>query len=153
MTNQAEAKAEESLPLEAAVAPQSTSHVLDPKDQLSILLEEYRTLRTELLERHASVLQIMGFTAAGFVATMGFTIAHKALIAGIFTFLALLCSIVVGLLLLDNDSRLLSTRLQQIEGEVNLRAGQNLLVWESTRGIEKIGYRERIRQTWRRWKP
>ena len=53
------------------------------------------------------------------------------------------------MLLIDNDSRLLSKRLQEIEAEVNRRAGEQLLIWESTRGIQHLGYWLRIKQTCR----
>jgi hypothetical protein len=129
------------------------SNLLSQKDQIAVLLEEYKTLRAELLERHTAVLQLLAITTAGLIATIGFTIANTAWIAGLITGLILFCGICAGALLLDNDSRLLSARLQEIEAAINRLAGKQLLVWESTRGIEKMGYDERLSQTWRRWRP
>lgn len=134
------------------VTKQADRKSLGNEERIDILLEEYKTLRTEILQRHSAIMQFISIVGTGLGAAIAFAFVHKALPAAAATLVTLLFAIGSGLLWLDNDLRLLSARIQEIEDKVNRLADDRLLVWETTRGMNKLGYRERIKQTLRRWK-
>lgn len=119
------------------------------KEQIKILLEEYKTLRTEMLQRHSVIMQLVSIVITGLGAAITFAFVHNAAVAATVTLVTLVFAVGAGLLWLDNDLRLLSSRIQQIEEKVNNLAHDKLMVWESTRGVNQLGYWKRIRQTFR----
>jgi hypothetical protein len=119
------------------------------KEQLKILLEEYKTLRTEMLQRHSVIMQLVSIVITGLGAAITFAFVHNAAAAATATSVTLVFAVGAGLLWLDNDLRLLSSRIQQIEKKVNNLAHDELMVWETTRGVTQLGYWKRIKQTFR----
>jgi hypothetical protein len=110
------------------------SNDIEQKDRIQILLTEYTSLRSELNARYSS-----GFVAIGWV-----TIAAVWLL-GQLTQPKLGCAFWIGLVILlvgalwslraiVFDVFNAARRVQEIEREVNDRAGERLLMWETERG-------------------
>ena len=109
---------------------------MDAKDKIAIILEEYKTLRQEVLQRTTMLNQI--YTGAGAVAAaiLGIMIQYGAIAAGIVMLLAGIALVIFATWLIDDAIRVLAARLRQIESEVNAIAEHRLLVWETEYGME-----------------
>ncbi len=108
--------------------------VLSQADKIQILLHEYDTLRNELLQRYAASFQAIGVFAlvlTGLVTVIATNGINKTLIA-------LLCSSTIiflfVMLWIDYDTFKGAKRLREIEADVNARAGETLLKWETEWG-------------------
>ena len=124
--------------------------IMSQKDRIGIILEEYKTLRSEMIERHTAFMQLFALATSAMVATIGLAVSQKAWLAGVSVCVAVVAGVAIGALILDHDSRVLSTRLQEIEADINSRTKDQLLRWETTRGIEQYGYIERLLEAWKR---
>jgi hypothetical protein len=109
---------------------QVTSDVLGTKDKIQILLAEYNTLRSEIITRGGTGFQIIAI-AAGLLALLlqrqidtRFVIGCIVLVAGTAAF----TWIITG-----NIGKL-SRRITEIEKDINKRAGETLLSWETAHG-------------------
>ena len=124
-----------------------TGKPLDQKDRIEIILEEYKTLRSELIQRHTAIMQILGFATTVSIAVIGFAFINESIAAAVVGTFVLFAPFAVVLLIMG-DTRLLSEHIQGIEREINSRAKDKLLSWDSTQGIEHIGYAKRLRRAW-----
>jgi hypothetical protein len=124
--------------------------VLSQKDRIMIMLEEYKTLRTEMIERHTAFLQMFSMAAAALTAAAGWAVSQKLWTPLLIVGAAVAVGVTVGFLILNHDSYVLSEQLRKIEADINKRTSDQLLSWETTRGIEQYGYLERIRDSLRR---
>jgi hypothetical protein len=110
-----------------------TDAVLGEKERLQILLAEYNSLRTESTARMTSVYQVATMTALVLI----WLLQQKD---GGAPFYLGLTAAIVGLSIcawtLARDLGRAGIRVKQIEGEVNRRAGEPLLVWESEWGAQ-----------------
>jgi hypothetical protein len=110
------------------------------KEKIQILLSEYSTLRSEILSRTNHGFQITGIS----VALIGLLLQKKEIDVGFW--------IELGILLLGSSALLLITfiligraarRIQTLEQDINERADEKLLVWETVygeaHGIERSG--------------
>ncbi|MBZ0138923.1 MAG: hypothetical protein K8H87_04005 [Pseudorhodoplanes sp.] len=123
---------------------------MDEIEKIKIVLEEYKTLREEIYRRHAAFVQVCTVAGTTFVAIVGVAIVNKTLVGGAFMTLALLVLVTFAFLMHDHDTRLLAEQLAQIEKDINKRAGEDLLTWETTRGLLVIGYFDRMQRIWDR---
>ena len=117
---------------------------LTDKEQIDILLEEYKTLRQELLQRNTTLNQLyLGFGAA-FITIVGIALdRRKALVASVL--IPILVSMVyVVTRIFDFDINAASVRITEIEKQVNAKAQTELLNWEKDRGLPKIGWVPRL---------
>jgi hypothetical protein len=138
-------------PILSAQAETPKQNDFSQKEKVGIILEEYKTLRSESIERHTAFMQLFTIASSGLVAALGFAIVQRSIFGVIITLFAYAAGIVTGQILLDYDTRLLSARLQEIEAEVNRRTNDQLLSWETTHGIENLGYGERLGRAWSRF--
>ena len=110
---------------------------MEETEKVRILLAEYSALRSEIIGRISNIYQVVGFGAVilAWILQQQFA-SHKfweftaVLAAGI-----MLC----GRFLLF-DIRRSAMRVRELEGEINRRAGEKLLVWESERGGLNASY-------------
>jgi hypothetical protein len=115
-------------------------------DKIQILLAEYTSLRDEVMQRDSSLNQFLIYGAISIVAIIGFMIQYPSATAASVTLLLLDGALVFfGFKMIEFDVLRIATRLLEIEKLVNERAGEQLLVWESTHGIARQGYRYRVR--------
>jgi hypothetical protein len=107
----------------------------DDKKYVDILLHEYDTLRQEILQKNTAFLQAATVTSATFFAM--FT-ALFALKGKRWTYILTLIPLVVfawtAYYATHQPVSAISSRLRQLEHEINWRAGQKLLIWENEYG-------------------
>jgi hypothetical protein len=114
---------------------------MDEKDKINILFEEYKSLRTEILQRNTVLNNV--FTVAGTITagTAGIMVQYRAYCAGAAVIFLLTCLVCLALFLVDHDSRAASLRIQEIEADINRRSGgERLLCWETENGLPIKGY-------------
>jgi hypothetical protein len=106
----------------------------DPFPGIQILLQEYSTLRSEILGRTNNIYQLI----AGVPAVLIFILQQQS------HFLILLSILIAttGLFtwLISRDISKAARRLRQLEREINRRAGDHLLEWETRWGGNVTGY-------------
>ncbi|MGH6670817.1 MAG: hypothetical protein ACRECV_02440 [Xanthobacteraceae bacterium] len=109
------------------------------KEKINILLEEYRSLRSEILTRTGYGFQV--YTALAAVLTWFFgqpDLAHRGL-----PWVALVLVLILFVWFTAVNVREIwkcAYRTKEIEHEVNSRAGQHLLVWERLFGAARMGF-------------
>lgn len=100
------------------------------KEKIQILLAEYNSLRAEALSRGGTAYQILAIAAGALSWLLSQTPDIKfALICAVLSFALGFAAFVCIL-----DVRNACSRTRELEAEINKRAGQKLLLWESERG-------------------
>lgn len=120
----------------------ASQRTLDLK--ISIIMNEYNTLRDELISKNSNSSQLVG--NAGIVAVTAImaiitAMPHENLAdyAALFIWILLVLLLfsmisLVSVLWLNYDTQRVSKRLRCIEEDINRRTGEHLLVWESQYG-------------------
>ena len=106
---------------------------LGPKDRITILLSEYTALRAEIVARTGYGFQLTAVGAAGL--TWAFTEAFKNSswhAWGVLTLIA--AAITLGSCVNVRDLKKAANRVKALEHEINSRAGEHLLIWETLSG-------------------
>ncbi|MGC2778219.1 MAG: hypothetical protein WA418_21540 [Bradyrhizobium sp.] len=125
----------------------------ESKLKITILLAEYNTLRSEAIARGGHFYQTIaiGGTALSLIVSASaswLTNAEKmshvysqVSIALIVTAVAI-AGVVLGVLLwlIQRDLKKCAERIQELEIDVNERAGEDLLIWENLWGGSETGY-------------
>lgn len=106
------------------------------EEKVKILLQEYATLRSEILTRTTNLYQLIAIGAWLFVWTMGQSLSARFWVA-LFT-AVLIVSFFYRLISRDIDKA--ATRLRELEQDINFRAGEALLVWETRWGGAVTGH-------------
>ena len=112
------------------------SEKLSQKDKIQILLQEYSTLRSELIFNQNKQFQLVALAGVVISLTLSrpidrlFWIAISVGVAALFS---------LGLMVIRNTRRLVR-RVIELETEINRRAGEELLVWESRWGAVVTGF-------------
>jgi membrane protein implicated in regulation of membrane protease activity len=113
-------------------------------DQITVLLAEYSSLRDELIELNTNQNQTFG-TGAVLIAGALALIPGEWWLAGIiFSGLVVIFLAFFSAMLRYNTDDA-AARVRDIESAVNEIAGKQLLVWETTRGLNAVSYRDRVR--------
>lgn len=117
---------------------------INDKEKIDILLEEYKTLRAELIQRNTTLNQLyLGFGAA-FLTIAGIALDKRRVLVA-FTLLPILgCLTYLVTRIFDFDVKAASLRIAEIEQQINEKAGADLLKWENEYGLPKIGWGPRI---------
>lgn len=108
---------------------------LTEKDKIHILLQEYNTLRSELVSNQSKQFQLVALFGVLVSLILSRPIAGRWL-AVLVGAVVLVC---LGLLVIRHTRRLVR-RVIELEGEINRRAGEELLVWESRWGAVVTGF-------------
>ena len=106
------------------------------EEKVKILLQEYASLRSEILIRTSNLYQLLAFCCALFTWIM----AHHR---SDYFWVALFSVLLVFLFffrLISRDIDKAAKRLRELEQDINLRAGETLLVWETRWGGAVAGY-------------
>jgi hypothetical protein len=126
----------------ASKASEANENDMNPKimnendrKHVDILLHEYDTLRQEILQKNTAFLQAATVTSATFFAmfTVLFALKAKRWIY-ILTLIPLFVFAWTAYYATHQPVSAISSRLRQLEHEINRRAGQKLLIWESEYG-------------------
>jgi hypothetical protein len=109
---------------------------MDTKDELTVLLAEYNTMRTEVIAARTYVGQTL---AIGAVAVSGLgagLLSRDAPFKGVLLGALLGVIIVVGLVcwLNHRGTSSFTRRIRTLEAEINRIVGKRLLVWETDHG-------------------
>lgn len=120
---------------------------MEEKDKILVMLEEYKSIRAELLQRNTVMNQTftVGGTIAAGVIGAGVQLAYQygpSALPGLASVL-LLIAVFVGFAWreIDKEARRANRHLVALEKEINRRAGgETLLSWESTFGLDVDGY-------------
>jgi hypothetical protein len=117
------------------------------KDQVQLLLVEYNTLRSEILQRSGWQLQIWIVAMAQAVVILGFAIVYNHIYAGVILLFMTTIPYAFALFYNDQDIRIIAAHLRTLEARINAVAGNELFTWErKVGGLRPIGYRERLRR-------
>lgn len=117
----------------------------EQKEKITILLAEYTTLRNELLQKYTAILQSVGIVApiiAGLIAFIWLDPSRRDLYLVILGLL-----VVYGLALwffADRIINRITARIRTIEQDVNTRAEEQLMKWESLHGFGGLFNRRRV---------
>ncbi|MGA2542308.1 MAG: hypothetical protein ABSG78_12205 [Verrucomicrobiota bacterium] len=111
------------------------------KDKISILLHEYDTLRQEILARTNHGWQLIAVGAALFV----WLIQAKPDSNFWVGFVAVVLAILLGAWTTFGNIAKVAKRVEELEREINFRAGEELLVWEMRHGGGLTGFVRRLR--------
>jgi hypothetical protein len=106
------------------------------EERVKILLEEYSTLRNEILTRTTNLYQLIAIGAVLFVWIVGQPMNVRFWITLVVELVVL--SFCYWLISRDIDKA--AKRLRELEKDVNRRAGETLLVWETRWGGAVTGY-------------
>ncbi len=104
------------------------------KDRIEILLFEYSALRAEVLTRTGYGFQL----SAIFVGIVTWVVQGATPNASRFLWAAvggLVVLFFLGVTINSRDLTRAASRVKEIEHEINSRAGEHLLVWESLQGV------------------
>jgi hypothetical protein len=113
---------------------------LTQRDRIQILLTEYTALRAEYVARTGYGFQTAGFglVAVGLFVQQTISIffgdsspTRGRVIVYLVAFMPVLVAFIIAIYLNLRDLSRVAARLQEIEREVNSRAGENLMVWET----------------------
>lgn len=119
------------LKLRVKEAEKKMADKIGEKERIQILLSEYTSLRSEINTRMSSVYTVASITAAVVIWLLQREDADRALYLG-------LAASIAGLFIcawtLARDLVRAALRVKQIERDINRRAGEKLLVWESEWG-------------------
>lgn len=121
-------------------ANDSLDGVFTQKDKVQILLHEYDTLRTEVIHRINNVYQLLAFVVA-LIGVLGALVSNLYMGASSsakvgprgLIFIAFVSLPVIWLCanLISQDLNRIASRLRELENEINERAGEQLLKWET----------------------
>src|SRR5260370_28543233 len=109
---------------------------LTEKDKIQILLQEYSTLRTELIANGNRLFQVVALGGALFIWIVSRPVDRRFWMAIAMGIVGLFCLVFV----LIRDTRRAARRVAQLEGEINQRAREELLVWERKWGAAVTGF-------------
>jgi hypothetical protein len=114
-------------------------------EKIDILLAEYSTLRNEVLQRNSVLNQFLLVVLTGGVGLATFSIqnGHDKIGVLMLGFLPLIAFL--GFKIIEFDTPAASARLKELEKALNGMAGSRLLTWETNRGLQTAGYRQRLR--------
>jgi hypothetical protein len=109
---------------------------LTQNDKIQILLQEYSTLRAELVANGTKLFQMAALTGALLTWTISRPLDKRFWIAALIGGGGLFW---LGFVLIK-DTRKLARRVADLERDINGRAGEELLVWESRWGRAVTGF-------------
>ena len=101
------------------------------KDKIQILLNEYSSLRNEVVQRTNNLYQIIGIGAVllSLIFARSYGEARFWIAVAIGVVVITTCGF-----LIHHDVEKLARRLRALEKEINHRAGEELLIWETVWG-------------------
>ena len=119
---------------------------LKTTEQIQILLAEYSTLRAEIIQRITWKIQLMTAAAAG-IAIVGSTLLAGAIYTGVFLLFLVVVFFCTAILFIRRETSEVVDAIVKLERSINEMAGQELLSWETQKGLSAMGHAAR----WRRF--
>jgi hypothetical protein len=102
-------------------------------EKIQILLQEYNSLRSEMIERHTVTYQAIGIIGAAFVGLIAlvWNTSIKVKIFAVVGFVVVFTGVVLWI---NRDVAKAAKRVRELEADINTRAGEPLLKWETEHG-------------------
>jgi hypothetical protein len=110
--------------------------MLTQKDKIQILLQEYSTLRSELVSNGNRLFQVVALGGALFTWLASRQLDKRFWIAIVMALVGFSC---IGFVLI-RDTKRAARRVRELEIDINSRAGEELLVWERRWGAAVTGF-------------
>lgn len=104
----------------------------DEKDNIAVLMQEYNSLRSWVFSRVNNAYQLIGIGPAALAILLTVSQVSGALL--IVALILAMAGFSLGLCLTVLDVQQAGIRLLELEKEINRRAGQELLQWETRFG-------------------
>ena len=101
--------------------------------KVEILLREYDTLRQEVMSRYAAQFQGIGTLGVVIVGLVAAVAAHFDRDTCIWLMVGAFAVFIALFMWADADISRIAKRLRELERDINKRAGETLLVWETNR--------------------
>jgi hypothetical protein len=118
-----------------------------PKEKVTVLLAEYATLRAEIVQRSAWHVQMIAAAVAILGVSIGLMVSsNDNVYAGVVLITFAIVGLAIGLLFNDQEMRKVVDSVTSLERRINELAGDELLTWETRRGLPGEGHSERWRQ-------
>lgn len=112
---------------------------MDAKEKIAIIMEEYKALRAEVLQKNTVLIQIFVVSGTIGAGILGAMIQYRAYTAGFAMLSAILILVILALWMHALQIRVVARRLREIEMEINKLAGTPLLKWETKHGLKSEG--------------
>lgn len=122
----------------------SRENAISKDTKIEVLLAEWESLRTEAMQRDTSLNQVLLYGGGAIVAIAGYLATTTTFFLGLVLLLLGICLVFFAFKMVEYDVRHLSARLRDVEAQVNGLAGEDLLKWETTRGLLTEGYASRF---------
>lgn len=108
----------------------------DESEKVRILLAEYQSTQSRLVARTGHALQFAGFC----ITAVSVWTTQPSSPRAFLTLALILVVAAIGSLFIMRDIGRASRRVREIEADVNRRAGEELLVWQSKWSPEATGF-------------
>jgi hypothetical protein len=110
---------------------------LDQSQKIQVLLAEYNTLRADVLDARSSLAKAAALTAAVIVGV--FAVYYTSAFSGpkwapLILVVAALASLLITYAWMEGATQGFTRRIRQLEADINARAGEQLLQWETIHG-------------------
>jgi hypothetical protein len=114
------------------MSDQPPSTLIGPKDRVFVLMQEYNSLRTEMIHRHNNIYQLYAVAGGLFVWLLSSRTMSMRYLIGLGVSIVAFVLILLWSLFLDMFNA--AKRVKEIEAKVNELVGEKLLVWEKEWG-------------------
>jgi hypothetical protein len=122
--------------------PPKADPTLKITESISILMEEYKSLRAEILQRNTVLNNFLTVSVVATVSLFVYMWKENFLIA-VLLLIVLANVIFVVFKCVEFDTLAAAARVREIEGHVNSKAKERLLLWETDHGLYTVGYGDR----------
>ena len=116
--------------------PEVELQALTAKDKITILLSEYSTLRAEIIARTTQGFQLLAVSGALLIWVSARQIDIRFWVVCSVGTVVVACASFFTI----RDTKKAATRLCELEKDINNRAGEELLVWETVWGGANTGF-------------
>jgi hypothetical protein len=116
---------------------------LTPKDKIQILVAEYATLRSEIIQRSTWQVQMAAIGGAAAAVVLSVIARGEAVYLGVFLLFFIITSLAISWLFNERETREVIEGVKTLERKINRLAGQELLLWETRKGIPAVSYTKR----------
>jgi hypothetical protein len=107
-------------------------------EKVQILLAEYNTLKAQIISRGATSVQVIAIGVAALAVSA--SLLKDNLRLGLVVFLSLLIGVGVQARLTNRDLLEEAAQVRRLEAEINSRAREKLLTWETSNGRAQTGW-------------
>lgn len=108
---------------------------LSQKDRIQILLSEYSALRSEILGRTGFGFQLAAIAAAVITWLLRESLQNPLWYLWVVVIVGFVAAFGIAIFVNVRDLTRAANRVKELEHEINSRAGEHLLIWETLSGV------------------